>query len=53
VATIGRAVGHEASIIGSADMPILLGAALILALAIVFSASERLDGRLRALREGT
>jgi len=34
VATIGRAVGHEASIIGSADMLILLGAALILALAI-------------------
>lgn len=34
VATIGRAVGHEASVIGSADMLVLLGAVLILALAI-------------------
>ena len=34
VATISRAVGHEASVIGSADMLILLGALLILALAI-------------------
>ncbi|HEX9490815.1 MAG TPA: hypothetical protein VF930_11045 [Stellaceae bacterium] len=36
VATISRAVGHEASVIGSADMLVLLGAALILALAIAF-----------------
>jgi hypothetical protein len=35
VATIGRAVGHEASVIGSADMIVLLGAILILALAVV------------------
>jgi hypothetical protein len=34
VATIGRAIGHEASVIGSADMLVLLGAALILALAV-------------------
>jgi hypothetical protein len=34
VALIGRAVGHEASVIGSADMLVLLGAMLILALAI-------------------
>ncbi len=35
VATIGRAVGHEASVIGSADMLILVGAVLILALAVM------------------
>jgi len=34
VATIGRAVGHEASVIGSADMIVLLGAILILILAL-------------------
>jgi hypothetical protein len=35
VATISRAVGHEASVVGSTDMLILLGALLILALAVV------------------
>src|SRR5260370_40126390 len=35
VATIGRAVGHEASVIGSADMLILVGAVLILAFAFM------------------
>jgi hypothetical protein len=34
VATIGRAVSHEASVIGSADMLVLLGLMLVLALTI-------------------
>ena len=34
VASIGRAVGYEASVVSSADMLVLLGLVLILALAI-------------------
>jgi hypothetical protein len=34
VASIGRAVGHEASVISSADVLVLLGLVLVLALAV-------------------
>lgn len=44
VASIGRAVSYEASIIGSADMLILLGLALVLALALALGLRRGIYG---------
>ncbi|HKW54423.1 MAG TPA: hypothetical protein VJO12_12075 [Stellaceae bacterium] len=50
VATIGRAVGHEASVISSADMLVLLGLVLVLALAIALGLKR--DPYSEAVRPG-
>lgn len=44
VASIGRAVSYEASIIGSADLLILLGLALVVALALALGLKRDLYG---------